>query len=100
MRAYKCQCSLFKDYYRDYQKCKVDEETKVWMTKHKEECSFCEEWAKSFEENREDIVINNSIRRYGVHKEKDLAERIKSGIPLGEVKIAFAAIWMSIKRSS
>jgi hypothetical protein len=100
MRAYKCQCSLFKDYYRDYLKDKVDEETKASMTKHKEECSFCRQWARSFEENREDIVIINSIRNDGVHKEKGLAKKIKVVIPLGVTTLAFVAVWMSIRLSS
>jgi predicted anti-sigma-YlaC factor YlaD len=100
MRAYKCQCSLFKDYYENYLKDKVDGETKAWMTKHKEECSFCRQWAKSFEENKEDIVINNNTRKEGVHKEKGLAEKIKVVIPLGVAILAFIAVWMSIRLSS
>jgi hypothetical protein len=100
MRAYKCQCSLFKDYYESYLKGKVDEETKAWMTKHKEECSFCRQWAKSFDENKEDIVINNNTRKEGGYKEKGLAKKIKVVIPLGVATLAFIAVWMSIRLSS
>jgi hypothetical protein len=100
MRAYKCQCSLFKDYYENYLKDKVDEETKAWMTKHKEECSFCRQWAKSFDENKEDIVTNNNTRKEGGYKEKGLDKKIKVVIPLGVATLAFIAVWMSIRLSS
>jgi predicted anti-sigma-YlaC factor YlaD len=103
MRFYKCQCSLFKDYYEGYLKNGVDEETKAWMTKHKEECSFCREWARSFEENREDIIVYKKANENKIHKKTKIVSIIKKAkvlIPLGMLTFVLAVVWAAGRLSS
>ena len=95
MRVCKSQCSLFKDYYGDYLKNKVDGETKGWMTKHKEECSFCKEWAKSYEENREDKVALLNAQKDMFDETKGIIKKVKLIISLGIGMVVFVALWMS-----
>ncbi|MFL0245690.1 hypothetical protein [Candidatus Clostridium stratigraminis] len=54
MRAFMSQCSQFKNLYIPFKKGEVEKETVTWMDLHRKECSFCREWSKSVDENRED----------------------------------------------
>lgn len=54
MRATKSQCSFFKDLYITFARGEADKESRTWMEQHRKECSYCREWSKSIDENRED----------------------------------------------
>lgn len=97
MRAFKCQCSLFKDYYSDFLVGREDEETKAWMKKHKEECSFCREWARSVDENREDIIAHNNVEKGVEQKKQSRTKKIKLFIPLSVITVALVGVWISTK---
>ncbi|MCM0649160.1 hypothetical protein NBE98_12315 [Clostridium swellfunianum] len=96
MRVCKSQCSLFKDLYRAFLQGEVEEETRAWMIKHKEECSFCREWAKSFEENREDKLDEESVQKDIFDEAKGAIKKAKLFLGLGIGAIVFAALWMSV----
>lgn len=73
LRVSKSQCSIFKEFYAAFLQGGVDKETRAWMAEHKEECNYCREWSRSFEENREDKVIVTKVQ-------KDIFEGLKGAI--------------------
>jgi predicted anti-sigma-YlaC factor YlaD len=95
VRVLKSQCSLFKDLYRVFLLGEVDGETRASMEQHMKECSYCREWSKSVDENREDkeqtsIVVNNVIEEV-----KYAPRKAKLIMVVSMVLIIFAAVWVS-----
>jgi predicted anti-sigma-YlaC factor YlaD len=37
-----------------FKRRQVEEDTRIWMEQHRKECTYCREWSKSVDENRED----------------------------------------------
>lgn len=62
MRVLKSQCSLFKELYRSFLQLEVDVEARASMEQHLKECSYCREWSKSIDENREDKEQINNLK--------------------------------------
>jgi predicted anti-sigma-YlaC factor YlaD len=100
MRVYKSQCSLFKNFYGDFLRGKVDKETKEWMAIHKEECSYCREWAISVEENREDKVVESIPKINKNYKVKDIVKKVMSITSLAMITIVIITFCMSISSRS
>jgi predicted anti-sigma-YlaC factor YlaD len=96
LRVYKSQCSLFKDLYRAYLQGEVEEETRSWMAKHKEECSYCREWAMSTEENREDKVIEMNVQEGTFDEAKGAIKKAKMVMSIAIGMVVFIALWMSL----
>lgn len=73
MRAFKSQCSLFKEMYSDYKKGNIDSETKHGMEEHRSECAYCREWSLSIDEDREDKTeTNEKINFNGENKGRSI----------------------------
>lgn len=100
MRVCKSQCSMFKELYRAFINGEVEEETRSWMLRHREECSYCREWAKSFEENREDIIACDNSNSGNFDDAKEDVKRAKTAMYVGLGMIIFLAMWMSIRFSA
>lgn len=95
MRVCKSQCSLFKEMYAALINKQVDAENKAWMEQHKKECSYCNEWCKSVDENREDIIdihINEEHADDSIMKD---AKRAKVFVTIGMGFMLFLAVWLS-----
>lgn len=95
MRVCKSQCSMFKELYKAFIKEEVDKETKKWMTEHKKECSFCREWAKNFEENKEDVVKDEHLNKNKSIDTKEVIDRIKITVTVSAGIIIFIVLWAS-----
>ncbi len=96
MRVCKSQCSVFKDLYIAYLQGEVEEETRSWMTKHKEECSYCSNWTKSVDENREDKDIEVNVQEGMFDEAKGAIRNAKMVISIGIGMVVFIALWMSV----
>jgi hypothetical protein len=66
------------------------------MARHKEECSYCREWAKSIEENREDILSENSTKKDKFDEAKGAIKKAKFFMVIGIGMVVFIAVWMSV----
>lgn len=96
MKVNRSQCSIFKDLYGAFLQGEVEEESRIWMTEHKEECSYCREWARSHEENREDKVIETNVQNNMFDEAKSAIKKAKLFISIGIGMIVFMALWMSV----
>lgn len=96
MRLGKSQCSIFKDLYGAFLQSEVEEETRTWMNEHKEECSYCREWARSFDENREDKGIESYVQENTFDEAKSAIKRAKLFVSVGIGMVVFLALWMSV----
>ncbi|MBL4937295.1 hypothetical protein JK636_16320 [Clostridium sp. YIM B02515] len=95
MRVCKSQCSMFKELYRVFINGEVDKETKEWMTEHKKECSFCREWAKNFEENKEDVLEDDKLNKNKSIDAKEVIDRVKITVTVSAGIIIFIVLWAS-----
>jgi predicted anti-sigma-YlaC factor YlaD len=94
----KRQCSAFKDLYPSYIDGMVEEETKIWMDTHIEDCEDCFKWTKNYQE---DIDLNESS--YSIHvvnstfeEDKKTIKKAKIVMTLGLAAVIMLAIWTSI----
>lgn len=94
MRVLKSQCSLFKDLYRAFLQVEVDGETRAYMEQHMKECTYCREWSKSVDENREDKEESVFVE-YNVADDSIKAlKKAKHIIAIGIGFIIFTAVWV------
>jgi predicted anti-sigma-YlaC factor YlaD len=95
VRVLKSQCSLFKDLYKSFRLSKVDEETRLSMEQHMKECSYCREWSKSIDENREDKEQTGIVVYNVIEEAKNAVKRAKLMMVISMVLIIFTTVWMS-----
>ncbi|ERI95084.1 hypothetical protein HMPREF1982_00482 [Clostridiales bacterium oral taxon 876 str. F0540] len=86
---------MFKELYRAFINGEVDKETSEWMAEHKKECSFCREWAKSFEENKEDILDDEKINKNKSIDAKEVIDRVKITVTVSLGIIIFIVLLAS-----
>jgi hypothetical protein len=91
-------CSLFKDLYPSYVDEILEDETKLWMDRHIEDCTDCLKWTK---EHKEVISTNESIPTIKeddstFQEDKKTIRKAKIVIALGLVAVIMLAIWTSI----
>jgi hypothetical protein len=91
-------CSLFKDLYPSYIDEILEDETKLWMETHIEDCTDCLKWTKNHQEDiesneaRPNIKVDNST----FQQDKKTIREAKIVITLGLVAVIMLAIWTSI----
>ena len=98
MNKDKSMCSAFKDLYPSYIEGMVEDETKLWMDRHIEECIDCFEWTKN---HQEDIELNESSHSINVddstfEEDKKAIKNAKIVVTLSLVAVIMLAIWTSI----
>lgn len=98
MNRDKSQCSAFKDLYPSYMDGMVEEETKIWMDNHIEECRSCFSWKKNYQGN---IELNEFS--HGIHGDNSIFEEDNKAIKNARIVVGFGlvavimlAIWTSI----
>jgi len=98
MNRDKSQCSAFKDLYPSYIDEMVEEETKLWMDTHIEDCEDCFKWTKN---HQKDIDPNESsysinLDESAFEEDKKTIKKAKIAITLGLVAVIMLALWTSI----
>lgn len=98
MNRDKSPCSAFKDLYPSYIDGMVEDETKIWMDMHIEECADCFNWKKNY---KGDIEVNESSHSINVvnstfEEDKKTIKKAKIAITLGLIAVIMLAIWTSI----
>jgi predicted anti-sigma-YlaC factor YlaD len=98
MNKDKSLCSAFKDLFPSYIEGMVEDETKLWMDSHIEECSDCFKWIKRYQENgelKEASDISN-VDTSSFEEDKKTIKKARIVIALGMVAVIILAIWTSI----
>jgi hypothetical protein len=91
-------CSLFKDLYPSYLDKILEDETKLWMDRHLEECNECLKWTK----DQKDVILPNEsshslkVGNSTFQQDKKTIKKAKIVITLGLVAVIMLAIWTSI----
>ena len=98
MNRDKSQCAAFKDLYPSYIDGMVEEETRLWMDTHIEDCEDCFKWTQNHQEN---IDLNESSYSINLddsafEEDKKTIKRAKIAITLGLVAVIMLALWTSI----
>ncbi|WP_291636144.1 zf-HC2 domain-containing protein [Clostridium sp.] len=91
-------CSTFKDLYPSYIDGMVEDETKIWMDRHIEECRSCSKWKNNYQGNIELSESRHSINvdTSAFEEDKKTMKKAKILIELGLSAVIMLAIWTSI----
>ncbi|MBW9155474.1 zf-HC2 domain-containing protein [Clostridium tagluense] len=91
-------CSAFKDLYPSYIDGMIEDETRLWMDKHIQQCEDCCIWIKSYKgdsdlkETSHIIQVDTST----FEEDKKAIKKARIFIALGLVAVIMLAIWTSI----